>query len=95
MDFDSTRLYYSHQQLQRNNNNDDDGDGDIDRNSANNNVMMEDKVHLPAVRRHFREFLRTFFCVVLRRVVFPEDILVRSLISWLWRRNNSCTVSGW
>ena len=69
MDFDSTRLYYSHQQLQRNNNNDDNNVFDVDEygnpiatsvngNNAASNNGGEDQVHLPAVRRHFREFLR-------------------------------------
>lgn len=54
MDFDETRLYFSHQQLQRKEQegNDDPeaplfGDGDED----------DDAVDLKAVRRHFREFL--------------------------------------
>ena len=53
MDFDETRLYYSHQQLQtRNDDEDDDQEG-----QANND---EDslQVDLQAVRRYFREFLR-------------------------------------
>ncbi len=57
MDFDETRLYYTHQQLQRNpqgQNNDEAEE------RANNNDAGEgsaDNVNLDAVRRHFREFL--------------------------------------
>ena len=47
MDFDETRLYYSHQALRR-----DDADGVADNNEG------EDVVQTNAVRRHFREFLR-------------------------------------
>lgn len=59
MDFDETRLYYTHQQLQRNpqgQNNDETEDGG----RANNDDAGEgsaDNVNLDAVRRHFREFL--------------------------------------
>ena len=49
MDFDETRLYFSHQQLQRQN----------EENDAEGEPMDdEDTVDLKAVRRHFREFLR-------------------------------------
>jgi hypothetical protein len=50
MDFDETRLYYSHQQLQRPQQHEND----------NEEPAMEedeDAVDLKAVRRHFREFL--------------------------------------
>lgn len=47
MDFDETRLYYSHQALRRTDTN---GEADEDEN--------EDVVQTNAVRRHFREFLR-------------------------------------
>ena len=59
MDFDQTRLYYTHQQLQRNQedqNGNEGGEGaranagDAGENSAEN-------VNLDAVRRHFKEFL--------------------------------------
>ena len=49
MDFDETRLYYSHQALRRD-------DATWGANDENN----EDAVKTSAVRRHFREFLRTF-----------------------------------
>jgi hypothetical protein len=71
MDFDETRLYYSHQQLQQQSagntggeNGDDedgpDGDGAANPNAAANVTFNEDdsRVDLQAVRRHFREFLR-------------------------------------
>ena len=51
MDFDETRLYYSHQQLQTQNG--DEGQDEI-------NLEDESSVDLNAVRRHFREFLRKF-----------------------------------
>jgi hypothetical protein len=65
MDFDETRLYYSHQDLQADN--DDDGnDRDEGRenrrgraNAAAGDDDEDDGVDLHAVRRHFREFLRT------------------------------------
>ena len=62
MDFDETRLYYTHQQLQRNvggagqNNN-------ATNNNNNNNHGADDgdeSIDLDAIRRHFREFLRTY-----------------------------------
>lgn len=59
MDFDESRLYYSHQQLQIqrpiNSNN----------NEANEQQQLpprddDDQVDWSAVRRHFREFLREY-----------------------------------
>ena len=57
MDFDENRLYYSHQQLQRQpeevlHHENEDG-------RSNLNNSMGDSIDLKAVRRHFREFLRT------------------------------------
>ena len=55
MDFDETRLYFSHQQLQRQNEeNDEEGEPMDD----------EDAVDLKAVRRHFREFLRKYLTIM-------------------------------
>jgi len=56
MDFDETRLYYSHQQLQTRNDAADQGGEEDDVAVA----LDEDdaQVDLQAVRRHFREFLR-------------------------------------
>jgi hypothetical protein len=51
MDFDETRLYYSHQQLQRQ-----DGEGDA---AGDNEPTQQDNVELNAVQRHFAQFLRT------------------------------------
>jgi hypothetical protein len=51
MDFDESRLYYSHQQLQVQNGNEEQDGG---------NVEDDSSVDLKAVRRHFREFLRKF-----------------------------------
>jgi hypothetical protein len=62
MDFDETRLYYSHQRLQRQ---DAPQDGEGENNAAD---ADDDQVELKAVRRHFREFLRKLnrmCCVVL------------------------------
>lgn len=50
MDFDEDRLYYSHQALQQER-----PDGE----NADANANDTDNVNLTAVRRHFREFLRT------------------------------------
>ena len=57
MDFDESRLYYSHQQLQPRNG--EEGQDDF-------NVEDEAAVDLKAVRRHFREFLREFFNTISR-----------------------------
>jgi hypothetical protein len=63
MDFDETRLYYSHQQLQQQSggtgeNGDNEEDGDAE-NAAGVTFNEDDsRVDLQAVRRHFREFLR-------------------------------------
>jgi len=51
MDFDEDRLYYSHQALQQ--------ERPEGENPAQNNNSADDNVNLTAVRRHFREFLRT------------------------------------
>lgn len=56
MDFDEDRLYYSHQALQQER---PDGENNADAN-ANNDT---DNVNLTAVRRHFREFLRTYYLI--------------------------------
>jgi len=69
MDFDETRLYYSHQQLQSrpvssNNNEDNDNEQDWQARvvvaDGDNNEDTDGQVDIQAVRRHFREFLRTF-----------------------------------
>jgi hypothetical protein len=75
MDFDETRLYYSHQQLQVTTEQDADGTAAV----AVSDEQDESAVDLSAVRRHFREFLRTYrgddceitigvrqFCIVCR-----------------------------
>ena len=51
MDFDETRIYYSHQALQKER-----GDDDNPQQAAAND-NDEEQVDLNAVRRHFREFL--------------------------------------
>jgi hypothetical protein len=56
MDFDETRLYYSHQALQQQRPEDDAAA------AAATNADENENVHLPAVRRHFREFLRELKC---------------------------------
>jgi hypothetical protein len=60
MDFDETRLYYTHQQLQRNprgaaQSETDGGEGGI--NNDDTGEASADNVDLDAVRRHFKEFL--------------------------------------
>ena len=60
MEFEETRLYWSHQQLhahppQSGADNDDD---DAAAAAQNNNEVEEDTISMNAVRRHFREFLR-------------------------------------
>jgi hypothetical protein len=62
MDFDETRLYFSHQQLQRKGLGDGVEGGDS--HDATNLLhpdeeVDENAVDLKAVRRHFREFLST------------------------------------
>ena len=56
MDFDETRLYYSHQQLQTRNEPEDEEEQQPD-------TVQDDesRVDLKAVRRHFREFLREYW----------------------------------
>jgi hypothetical protein len=51
MDFDETRIYYSHQALQKER-----GEEDNPQQAAAND-NDEEQVDLNAVRRHFREFL--------------------------------------
>ena len=59
MDFDETRLYYSHQQLQTEEA-EAQGDGGGEQPAAvpQGVSQEEEDIHLPACRRHFREFLR-------------------------------------
>ena len=63
MDFDETRLYYTHQQLQRKprgGNGDGNGNGDDgDETNAGDDPGegSADNVNTGAVRRHFKEFL--------------------------------------
>ena len=59
MDFDETRLYFSHQQLQRKDNPNDDGGGRTAGGGGGDDLDIDDDnaVDLKAVRRHFREFL--------------------------------------
>ncbi|CAB9529264.1 Zygotic DNA replication licensing factor mcm3 [Seminavis robusta] len=64
MDFDETRLYYSHQQLQQpaaegNDNNEDANDAAL-RVAVNGGGDEDTAVDLAAARRHFREFLRNY-----------------------------------
>ena len=52
MDFDETRIYYSHQALQKERT-----DGTDEENPQLIDDKDEEQVDLNAVRRHFREFL--------------------------------------
>ena len=54
MDFDETRLYYSHQALQQQRPEDDAAAAA----AATPNAGESESVNLTVVRRHFREFLR-------------------------------------
>jgi hypothetical protein len=98
MDFDETRLYYSHQQLQQQSagntggeNGDDedgpDGDGAANPNAAANVTFNEDdsRVDLQAVRRHFREFLRKLLAMLLLCcfIWIGLDSFVRSFCSYI------------
>jgi hypothetical protein len=69
MDFDETRLYYTHQQLQRHRGGaqqggDDDGDNENNNNPTNADAEFGDgtvdDVAPDAIRRHFKEFLSKF-----------------------------------
>ena len=77
MDFDTTQLYYSRQQVHRTDVGGDVGGAGgrnmdlmnhdlVDENLINTDIIDENnKVILPAVRRHFREFLRKLVFSVL------------------------------
>jgi DNA replication licensing factor MCM5 len=67
MDFDETRLYYSHQALQSNA---DSADANL---VADNNTNDDDSFDLAAIRRHVREFLRHYRLGV--RYVYREKLL--------------------
>lgn len=61
MDFDETRLYYSHQQLQAT------AEEEEQQQQAppTQTVSQEEEdINLPACRRHFREFLRKSVVIV-------------------------------
>jgi hypothetical protein len=76
MDFDQTRLYYTHQQLHHqdlhhsnsnnnNNNNGEEADADLSEEQAKRNerVIHDDEdaqIPVASMRRHFREFFRTY-----------------------------------
>ena len=72
MDFDETRLYFSHQQLQTRH--DDDNDDDVDAVVQRDDDDV-DAVDLQAVRRHFREFLRNYRLGTTTRYVYREKLL--------------------
>mmetsp|Transcript_5928 Transcript_5928/g.8976 ORF Transcript_5928/g.8976 Transcript_5928/m.8976 type:complete len:821 (+) Transcript_5928:131-2593(+) len=69
MDFDENRLYYSHQQLQRQEERPEDDSRDRDPDGA-----LEESVDLKAVRRHFREFLRNYRQAT-QRYIYREKLL--------------------
>ena len=58
MDFDETRLYYSHQALQSNQGNDADNNDNESPNDGND--LDDEDFDAKAVRRHFREFLSKY-----------------------------------
>ena len=57
MDFDETRLYYSHQQLQSTTAEE---ENEQQQQAAQTVSQEEEGINLEACRRHFREFLRKF-----------------------------------
>lgn len=61
MDFDETRLYYTHQQLQRNPQGQNSNEAEGNANDADVGEPSADNVNLDAVRRHFKEFLREYY----------------------------------
>ena len=72
MDFEETRLYYSHQQLHQPLNNGGDGGAETradvpagPRPVVGDEDNDDSQVPVQAVRRHFREFLRTYCCVAI------------------------------
>ena len=73
MDFDESRLYYSHQQLQPRNG--EEGQDDF-------NLEDEAAVDLKAVRRHFREFLREFFLNKIARMSLELSTESNLCFSW-------------
>lgn len=83
MDFDETRLYYSHQQLQETVTAAEDADGEI--HAAEPVEGNSDEINLPACRRHFREFLRNYRLGAHRYLY--RDRLLR-----LHRRRNDAVV---
>jgi hypothetical protein len=78
MDFDETRLYFSHQQLQRKDNPNDDGGGRTAGGGGDDLDIDDDNaVDLKAVRRHFREFLSKS-----RDMVPVEPVVVLAVVPW-------------
>lgn len=71
MDFDENRLYYSHQQLQRQPSNefDEQPNDDVDA-----TVEDDDNVDLDSCRRHFREFLSKQMGGKMQRRLFSYDL---------------------
>lgn len=66
MDFDETRLYYSHQQLHQSS-----SSAASDKNGVENDEYQpeihedEENVPVATMRRHFREFFRTYQWMLL------------------------------
>ena len=60
MDFDQERIYYTHQNLQKQQVSDDEEEDVIDTNDSNKFDGDYDDVDLKVVRRYLREFLRKF-----------------------------------
>ena len=68
MDFDESRLYYSHQQLQVQRPNND------EQQQQQQPAHEDDQVDWSAVRRHFREFLREFLFRLLMDLIWSMDV---------------------
>ena len=78
MDFDETRLYYSHQQLHQSG-----ADGaEEETDPINQQVVLEDEeaqVPVATMRRHFREFFRTYSDCNKSVGLYYEGIAHRSI----------------
>jgi hypothetical protein len=91
MDFDETRLYYSHQQLHSKNTtttttfnhddeDDDDGNDISDPLILSNDNNDETQLPVDAMRRHFREFFRKYEYGVLLIDYFGQLVIMCSFL---------------
>lgn len=80
MDFDESRLYFSHQQLQTRSD-------DAGQEEEPVNDTQESNVDIKAVRRHFREFLRKLtlliaYIMINSPLTFRFYVCKRKLPTW-------------